>query len=294
VAELTDADRERRRGGLGGSDAPVVFGLKGSRFALYADKVWGTTDKGSPYAQRGHDLEPLIGEKVARRHGITDLTIGGWVDHPDHGWMFANLDFTANDGGVLIECKARDLTWNGAGWGPDGDPEGVPLDIEFQVRHQLIVTGAELAIVGVLFVDVWEFRTYEIKPERDLAERLVAGLRRFWHDHVLARIPPSVDDGPKAWDAMRTTPAAPKTKDLPPDTLSKLLAPMDTARTLRLLNEKAEKGWKAEVAALMGDAEIGLIDGVPAVEFKAPPSGGARQLKITNLYHKENLHGIKN
>lgn len=295
MAELTPEIRERRRGGLGGSDAPVVFGVGGwgSPFSLWASKVWATPDdKTTPQQQRGHDLETMIAEKVARKHGIRDLYPGGWVDHPEHGFMFANLDYEDREV-TIIECKATDYGWKGYEWGPDGDPDGLPARIDFQAHHQLTVTGAELCIVGVLFVDTWELRTYEIKPDPELAALIVNGERNFWESYVIPQVPPPVTDGPSAWDALRALSARPDSSvDLPTET-NDLIGELLSTTATRLLNEKREKHLKAEIGRLLGDAEHGYIDGEKAVEFKNV-AGGNRRLNIPSLYRRRFNHGNQN
>lgn len=292
MAALTEADRERRRKGLGGSDAPAVFDIGyHTRFTLWADKVWGTRDRSTPQQERGHDLEEMIAVKAARKLGIADIWPGGWNDHPDHGWMFANLDWETD--GVIIECKATDHQWKGWEWGPDGDPEGLPARIDYQVHHQLEVTGAELCIVAALFIDTWELRTYEIKPDRELAAVIVDAEHRFWHDHVLAEAPPAIKDGPNAWDTLRALCARPGSAVHLPDEAREIIPELLTVSAARLAHEKHEKALKAELGRLLGDGEIGLIDGDPAVTFKNA-AGGSRRLIIPTPYQRSINHGTTN
>lgn len=290
MAELTDEIRERRRGGLGGSDAPQVFDLGyGSTFSLWADKVWGSKDSTNQFQQRGHDLEPLIGEKAAQRHGITDLFPGGWVDHPTIPWMFSNLDYTAEDGATLIECKAMDWQWGRHEWGDDGDPEGVPASIEIQGRHQMECTGAERCIIAVMFVDQWDFRTYELKPDADITDMILAGERAFWHDHVVAQVPPPVTDGPSAWDALRQLCSTPD-RGVDLDEHAALVEEFVTVRETRLAAATHEKDLKAKIARLMADAELGRIADQIAVTFKAS-GNNARSLSPTTPYRKQITNG---
>ena len=138
MGELTAEILQRRRQGIGGSDCPQVFSQGyGGRFALWADKVWGSPHEPStPFQQRGHDLEEMIAHKAAAKLGISDIEPGGWVDHPEYEWMFSNIDWRKVGGEVLLECKATDLRYAPYDWGQDGDPEGAPLHIDLQARHQ--------------------------------------------------------------------------------------------------------------------------------------------------------------
>lgn len=292
MPELTPATLARRRNGLGGSDAPSVFGHGfNDPFTVWVDKLWGTPNRPTARMQRGHDLEPLIAEKAAVRLGLRDLQPAGWVDHPQHNWMFANLDYTAEGGGVIVECKAIEHRDKGHEWGADGDPDGCALHVELQAMHQIEVHAPELLVVAVMFVDTWELRTYPIKPDRDLQGRMVEGEHRFWVDHVVAQVPPPITDTVSAWDAIRSVDARPDSSTDLGDGTAELIGRYLDARQQRLDAEKHEMALKAELARLMVDHEHGFVDGELAVTFKQPSTGeGSRRLIIPTPYRKEH-HG---
>lgn len=287
---LTPEDLQRRRGGLGGSDAPRVFDVGfGSPMELWVDKVFGYDIKPTARMQRGHDLEPLIAEKAAAKLGLKNLQPGGWVDHPEHPWMFTNLDYTTHDGEIDVECKAIEFQHKGHEWGPDGDPDGCALYVQLQVMHQLETSRADMSVVAVLFVDTWELRTYEIKPDHDLQQRMVEGEHRFWHAHVVPQIPPPLTDAQSAWDALRSINHRPDSAvDLPPDT-RELIARYVETRQRRLDISKDEQDLRAQLAWLLGEHEHGLIDGEVAVRFTS--SAGSRRLSIPSSYQKEHING---
>lgn len=294
--ELTDEQLERRRGGLGGSDAPPVFdvGFR-SRFSLWASKVWGTEIRSTPRMQRGHDLESLIAEKAAQKLGLTGLEPGGWVDHPEHPWMFSNLDWLASDalGRVVIECKAIEYRDKGHEWGADGDPDGCALHVHFQAMHQIETAELDIVYVAVLFVDTWELRVFPIRRNHDLQARLVEAEHHFWHDFVVPKIPPPVTDASTAWEALRQVRQRPDSAiDLPP-AADELIEQYLTARAERLEMEKNEKALRAELAWLMQDNEHGMRHGEVAVQFRQPSTGeGSRRLVIPTPYQRNMIqHG---
>lgn len=288
MPELTAEIRERRRHGIGGSDAPVVFDQGfSSPFALWAEKVWGREDWTSPFMQRGHDLEPIVMDKVAARAGVA-LAEGWWVDHPTVDHMFANLDAVTPDERP-VELKVIEHRFKGHEWGDDGDPEGVPLNYEIQTRHQMECFDADEAIVGVLFVDLWEVRVYELKRDEQVAAMIVEGERRFWEDHVIPKVMPPVTDGPSAWDALRELCARPDASVDLPDDAADLISEWLAVRAERLAATKHETELKAQLAAHLGDAEYGYLDGDPVVEFINRP-GRNRSLKIPNPYQERFHH----
>lgn len=291
MPELTSAEREERRRGLGGSDAPAVFDLGyGSPFALWADKVWGATRRVSTQMQRGHDLEPLIASKTAERLDLALEPAAGRVVHPKRPWMAANIDYwTSNN--RLVECKASMWQHKGHEWGPDGDPEGVPAHIELQVRHQLDVTGSRRGWVAVLFVDTWELRLYPIEVDQTITDLLIDGEQRFWHDHVLTREPPPVTDPNSALEALTRLPVTSDYVDLPEDEALEMITALGRVSEVRLEAEKEEKRLKAELGRLLGDAKEGRIAGETAVTFKAQTRGSTtyRRLHIPKRFLSEVL-----
>lgn len=294
MPSLTPDIIERRRGGIGGSDAPNVFDVGySSPYGVWAAKIYGLEWRTTPFQQRGHDLEEMCAEKGARHHGISldRLELGGWRDHPDHEWLFVNTDYEVDDLDTVLECKITDWRFKGEEWGPDKDPEGVPLYITIQVHQQMLVTGASRVVVCVLFVDTWQVRTYEIRRDESILQKLVAGEQPFWFDHVVARRPPPLTNSVDAWDALRMMCTDDKASvELKAETHD-LIMQYVTAREDRLAMEKHEKDLRARLAWIMGDHEIGRIGQRVAVEFKSPPSGGSRQLKIPTSYKKEFANG---
>jgi predicted phage-related endonuclease len=96
------------------------------------------------------------------------------------------LDFrVAGEPSTLVECKTRAYM---RGWGEDGSAQ-IPPDVWAQVQHQMLVTGAALTHVAVLFGH-HTFRVYPIPRDPVFLDALRESLRAFWHDHVLTGVPP--------------------------------------------------------------------------------------------------------
>ena len=286
MPELTAADRERRRKGLGASDAAGIFGLGYSTpFSVWADKLWGHEVPTTPYMQRGHDLEPLVAAKFEQRHGFTSR-VGGHTPHPDVPWLFATTDYRTGrpDSGLIapLECKTDEAHWNPHKWGPDGDVDGVPDYIDLQVHQQIEVCRSSVAWIAVLLIDRWELRTYEIEPDPKVIDLLLEGAEAFWHDHVLARVPPPITDPAKDWNALKSVPLdVEREVELPADTAD-LVVEWRRARQDRVAAEAIEAEAKAEIARLMGGAGKGLIDGEHAVTASEHYRGSTLVRKLTD------------
>lgn len=282
MAELTEAELDARRAGLGGSDMAGVFRLGFSTpFMVWASKVWGHRSDVTAMMQRGHDLEALIADKAAERRQLGHLEQAGRIDHPDIDWLFATLDYRAapqflGAEPAPLECKAIEHRFKGDEWGEDDSgAAGVPQHYQIQVQQQLAVTGAEAGLVAVLFVDTWELRTYEVPRDDSALDLMIRGGQHFWEHHVVGRVPPPVTDPDKDWDALKSVPLdAEQTIDLPPSA-AELVTTWRSARDDRKAAEKIEKECKTELAKLMGGAGQGLIDGEHAVTLNRYAHGSS-------------------
>jgi predicted phage-related endonuclease len=56
----------------------------------------------------------------------------------------------------------------------------------------MFVTGAQVCHVPVLF-GLWEFRSYTVNRDDEFLAQWRQAASEFWHDHVLARVPPPLE-----------------------------------------------------------------------------------------------------
>jgi len=183
---ITREQLERRRHGLGGSDAPVVVGLSKWRtpFQLWQEKrglVDSSVDENE--AMRwGNILEPVIRQRYADETGCV-VTVPDTLTHPTHPYMLAHVDGMTDSGRVLEIKTARDAR----GWGESGTDEIPPAYI-IQVQHCLAVTGAEIADVAAL-LSGQDFRIYYVPRNQDLIDMLIEQEAAFW-EMVQSETPP--------------------------------------------------------------------------------------------------------
>lgn len=210
---MTDARAEwleRRRQGIGASDVSAILGISpwGSPISVYMDKVGITPPSESSKRMRlGTRLEPVIN---AEFHDETGLYVVGeqtWVTHPDHPWAFANLDGLVVEGPDAEPTEAlgnleTKLTSDGRRrW----DEDGLPAQYAAQVQAQMWVTGAPRTWVVALHASFGLDVAVHGPIERDEEDIAVIAERceRFWHDHVLPRVPPPADGHPATTEALR-------------------------------------------------------------------------------------------
>jgi putative phage-type endonuclease len=191
VGLLTRPDwLELRRSGIGSSDAPIVAGCHGSLLQLWLDKVGLLTDDPPPTEEMewGIALEPVIAEMYCRRTGETFRDEQRFVRHPNMSWMTATLDRVTHHGGT-VELKAVGLYGPGSKLGADEDNDSLPEEWIIQATHQMIVAGSPDHTIAA-FGPGLRLRIYHPPFDEDLAAVLTRLEREFWHDHVLARVPP--------------------------------------------------------------------------------------------------------
>lgn len=184
---LSPEELALRKTGIGASEIGAVVGLNpyAGPLDVYLRKLDLIEDDAGEAAEWGHLLEPLIADRYARETGET-LERCSTLVHPSEPWILATPDRLSLSGRV-VECKTASLRVAHR-WGEPGTDE-VPEEYLAQVTWQMLVTGHRVADIALL-VGGQEFRIYTVPFDGELAAALVEQGRAFWHDHVLAQVPP--------------------------------------------------------------------------------------------------------
>lgn len=189
---------EARRGGIGGSEAPAVWGIKGSPLGLYARKRGLVPEQeDNEDMELGRLLEPVLRQLYERRTGRRVEYPGPHVVHRSERWpwMCVSLDGIAHDEVLAtpgpLECKWRSFErWE----------DGVPLEVQIQVQHALAVTdslwGSACALTGRTFV--W----MDIERDEAFIAKHVERCRVLW-EQIQAGEPPQADATEDAAEALR-------------------------------------------------------------------------------------------
>ena len=260
---------ELRRGGIGGSDALAVLGLDPwkTRMEVYLDKTGDDrADRDQTDRMRwGQIVEDSIASWFAERTGIK-VRRCGLLRHIDRPWQRVSVDRLTADGGVL---EIKNTNYHRRGEWEDDEGEIVADGAEAQGQHALAVTGLR---------HVWVCAQVGGEPpvvrriERDEAfiADLTAAEAEFWA-LVESRTAPALDGGPAAARLMAR---------MYPDATPGKTAELDGAHA-GLLREYVKEGAakkaasdrqdeiKAQIQAVMGDAEIATWNGEPAARWAA-------------------------
>lgn len=198
---LTEEQMLQRRLGIGGSDVAAILGRSQYKTAVevYLDKLGISERKEMTENQRdGHIMEPVILNQYEEYTGKLLFRSPPTKFSELYPWMFGNLDAITGDC-VVVDAKYMNSFSKGK-WGEPGT-DAMPDDVFFQMVHYAIVYDASRVDVAVFF-DRPKLFVYTYERNKLLEEKLINIEKKFWHDHVLARIPPPItvpDDARELW-----------------------------------------------------------------------------------------------
>ena len=201
---LTDAQREARQNGLGGSDAAAVLGISPWKtpLELYLEKT-GQALPGEPNDAMiwGNRLEGVVADAAAERLGISFQHNDQTLVHRDYPWMLGHIDREVSGEPTLVEIKTTG--YQSDDWGEEGT-DAIPPYYLAQVAHYLAVTEYHAAHVAVLFLQERRLGLYFVPRDLELEAHLLDAEQRFWCEHVVPRVPPdpiTPADVSKRWPA---------------------------------------------------------------------------------------------
>ncbi|MFI5973598.1 YqaJ viral recombinase family protein [Streptomyces sp. NPDC051452] len=284
-----EAWREARAGGAGGSDVAAILGMDAYRGPLHVwlEKTGQASERHNARleraARRGHRLEGLVAEFFAEDSGLTVIDSPGTLQHVDHPHWIANPDRLtvapddqARDELGVLECKSR--TWRSArieGWHGEQAPDRPAI----QAHWYLTVTGYRCAYVAGLIDD--DLTWFRLERDEELSALLADAVDRFWHNHVLAGVPPKPDGSQATAELLARL----------WDTREEATVEVDPVETMLLKQRRRE--LKEEIAYLgdqlteaenqlranAGEAEVATIGGRPAYTWRRNGQFAAARLR---------------
>jgi putative phage-type endonuclease len=186
-------ERVLRATGIGASEIAAIVGLSpfASALDVYLEKLGlAEPSQDTRHTRWGRRLEAVIADQYAEELGV-ELVASPTLRHPRHEWVIATPDRLYADGSRLVEIKNVSAT-QARDWGEVGTSE-VPERYYLQVIWQMAVTGVERADIAAL-IGGNDFRVYTVERDLTTEECLLEAGRQFWFDHVLAEVPPDLDD----------------------------------------------------------------------------------------------------
>jgi putative phage-type endonuclease len=269
---------ERRKKGIGGSDAAAVIGFSPYRTALdvYLEKrgeIEPDDLSDNLAVQCGIELEDFVARKYATETGNAVERVPETLVHPVHGFMLANLDGRVIGKPRGVECKTASpiQAKNSDLWGRAGTDE-IPQQYLCQVQHYLGVTNLEAFDVPVLFLGA-EFRIYTVHRNQAFIDALIDAEAAFWNG-VVNGIPPNAQT---IADTRRKFPShVAKTKveadEYTRELVEEYLSLDEQIKALREVEERKEN-IAAKIGDFMGTNEVLTIGGVDRLSFKGQSTG---------------------
>lgn len=196
-----------RQQGIGGSDVAAIFGVSKykSPLQLYQEKIgeWELTEDMSEAAELGTELEDTVARLFVKRfEQETGQTIrlkkqNAILQHPKYPWMLANLDRQVIGEKAGLECKTAS-EYLKAEW----DAEAVPDAYMLQTQHYMSVADFTHMYIAVI-IGGNKLRWKRIERDDELIDNIIAGVKYFWEEHVVKRIPPNPDGTDASTDALK-------------------------------------------------------------------------------------------
>lgn len=252
-----------RRGGIGASDVAGIINKSphASPYTVWLSKV-------DPSFEVGETAAMTFGKYAERMfvpwfRDLTGLHIIGEqtpCEHPHFPWHRATVDGFVAESPDSTVADALGV-WEAKTSGP-GAWDDIPDHYFAQVLWQLHVTGHQHAWVGHLHgrrLDI-----HEVDADGAAIAWLVEQVDRFWHDHVIANVPPPVTGHPATLKALASIPADPTlTVELDPDVYWRWRTAVANARHAADL----EKHARAALEAALDAATVGTLNGEPVVTW---------------------------
>jgi len=185
---------------IGGSDIAAVMGLGAygrTAYTTYLAKIGELLTEVDAAHQlfltRRKRWEGPIIEMLREEFGGEIVGINNRYIDPEHDFMAAEVDFEwrDNDGSTQngeIKTVSPFAYGERHGWGEEGTAD-IPINYAAQSMWGLMVTGRQTCIVAAM-VGFDNMIFYSIERDEETIAAMRAQAVSFWHENVLARVPP--------------------------------------------------------------------------------------------------------
>jgi putative phage-type endonuclease len=282
IIECTSREEwlQARAGGIGGSDAAVIFGASKwkSPYGLWAEKsgLIHRSVEQTELMRWGHIMEPVIAKEYAELTGRKVTNLGSFTIrvHPRLPFMCCTHDF-------IVEAPEHDrpgpLSIKTAGWMKKDEwtDAQAPVDYEIQLQHEIAVMGD--TDWGSFAVLIWGqgVKWFDRMANTNFIESLERGCGSFWN-RVQTGSPPPLNGHADEWDAVRAfyPQAEPgKVIELGQRELE-WTNELSQLRGDRLTIEKREKHLKSLIIEAIGDAEEATLPDGRSWTFRGTAESG--------------------
>jgi len=258
---------KNRIGFIGGSDVAAILGVSKWKtpYALWCEKKGQAGEPSTPerdkVLNRGKRLEPYIRQMVQDEYGMVATDINRIYTDSEHDFMRCEVDVQFGDENGEIKTVHPFASRE---WGQELSDD-LPLAYVAQCQWGLMITGRKVCHVFALIGD--DLRRYKVTRDDVLIGGLRAKVLEFWHNHVLADVPP---DAVNSDDILAMYNGETSGKVIEANT--NLLVHINQLRACKERMKELDGMIEAESEAIklsMRDAEIIAMDGKPLVTWKS-------------------------
>ncbi len=256
LIQTVDMSREQwleaRRKGIGGSDVSAIAGLNKwkSPVAVYLDKVGQSPieDTAGEAAYWGNVMEDIVAQEFSIRTGLKVRRKNAILKHPEHHFMFANVDRLIIGKQEGLECKTASEYLKG-----EWEDEEIPAAYLLQIQHYMAVTGYKAWHLAVL-IGGNKFIHKKVERDEELISYLIQIERDFWENHVLKEIPPAFDGSDASVDLLKALypESEPESEINLPKDAETLLEALEVIKSDIKDLESKKKEYENQIKALMG------------------------------------------
>jgi putative phage-type endonuclease len=180
-----------RRTGIGGSDTSALVGLHQYKASIevWEEKTGRTPLLADDVSEEGHWgtlLEPVVREEYSHRTGLRIRRVGMLRSQR---WPHLLCDPDGLIAGAREGYEGKTASAFSRKWS-DGE---VDDHAELQAQHCMAVTGLSRWHVACL-LGGQKLVSRIVERDDELISQLLDMTQRFWHEHVLADVPPPADD----------------------------------------------------------------------------------------------------
>jgi len=189
---MTDqAFHQSRQTGLGGSDIATLLGINpfSTKYKLYLQKRGELApEPDNSRTKAGRVMEAVIAAMVSDQEGCKLRRVNRTLRHPKYDFLIAHIDrdFVGIRKGLEIKNVSPRMAYL---WGKDGQPDAVAEYYVPQPHHYMLVMDYPAFDVAAYFGGD-DLRIYPMDRDPEMDELIIETAHDFWHNHVLAGIPP--------------------------------------------------------------------------------------------------------
>lgn len=282
---LTEAQKEQRLLGIGGSDSAVVVGLSPfkSPYQLYLEKRSEAPldEEETLQMELGNILEEPVAQLYCQRTGRA-MRRQPMTSHDQYPFMLANIDrqiLKDPRGPGIYEGKTTN-EWSGRNIHGAND---VPDHYYIQAQHYMAVYDYAWASFGVL-IGTSRFAWFDVDRNDDVIAELIKQEAEFW-DRVQTGNPPSLDGSPRTADLIKRLYPQDTGKVLQIATPELIEAAMALVgvKTLIKREETAQTEYENKLKSAMGDASVMQLLGWGEITWKKAKDSTSQELNLDRL-----------